>query len=74
MSIQRPMQYNVHVSIFLEIIEVPVLDTMPHARRLILRTDISTISAPSQVSKLQRLVGENVDISAADIAAWQNAT
>ncbi|KAA8644061.1 uncharacterized protein ATNIH1004_008258 [Aspergillus tanneri] len=29
--------------------------------------------APSQISKLQSLIPENIDISAADIAAWQRA-
>ncbi|KAH8427339.1 uncharacterized protein LDX57_005052 [Aspergillus melleus] len=34
---------------------------------------LSQRPTPSQVSKLQSLVPENIDISAADIAAWQRA-
>lgn len=30
-------------------------------------------SAAAQISKLQRLTAENIDISEADIAAWQRA-
>ena len=34
-------------------------------------TDI--FSAAAQISKLQRLTAENIDISAADIATWERA-
>lgn len=59
MFIRGLLLCNVHVS--------PVPDCNP----AIDVPDVATV--PAQVSKLQRLVSENIDISAADIAAWQNA-